>query len=227
MQSPPLQLMPVSTTHYYVSGDVTIHAGAAIAPGVLLQADPGSRIVIHASVCVGLGSVIHAHSGTIEVGEGVIVGAGVLLVGSLTVGDRACVGSGTTVMNRSIERMSIVPPGSLLVFERSGLADEPIEEVFEPEFCPPSPKQNGSEHTTEDISQNNGSKPQTDFSQTNGSKPPVEPQESDEIESPASQESQSDLQRNGEVYGQAYVNRLLGKLFPDQRSFNNNGDSSQ
>lgn len=237
MQSPPLQLMPVSTTHYYVSGNVTIHAGAAIAPGVLLQADPGCRIVIHASVCVGLGSVIHAHAGTIEVGEGVIVGAGVLLIGSLTVGDRACVGSGTTVINRSIESMSIVSPGSLLVFERSGLADEPIEEVYEPGFCPPSPEQeevskpiesfvqnNGSKPEPEVSQSNNGSKPYTDVSQSNnGSKPFVEAQESDEIESPA---TQPQLQQNGEVYGQAYVNRLLGKLFPDQRAMNNNNGGS-
>lgn len=189
MQSPPLQLMPVSTTHYYVSGDVTVHPGAAIAPGVLLQADPGSRIVIHQSVCVGLGSVIQAHDGAIEIGEGVIIGAGVLLVGNVVVGDRACVGSGTTVMNRSIERLSIVPPGSLLVNENN----QP-EAVKEPELI-------------EDVCQENGSKPPD--VQSNGAKPTVEPQESDEIESPASQ--------NGQVYGQAYVNRLLGKMFPNQR----------
>ena len=205
MQSPPLQLMPVSTTHYFVSGDVTIHAGAAIAPGVLLQADPGSRIVIHQSACVGLGSVIHARDGAIELGEGVIIGAGALLVGNVTVGDRACVGSGTTVMNRSIERLSIVPPGSLLVSE-----NHQPEAVKEPE-------------TLEDVWQDNGSKPQTEVAQTNGAKPTVEPQdlvepqESDEIESPVSQ--------NGEVYGQAYVNRLLGRMFPNQKSMDGNGRS--
>ncbi|MGG6264578.1 hypothetical protein ACQ4M3_26970 [Leptolyngbya sp. AN03gr2] len=227
MQSPPLQLMPVSTTHYYVSGDVTVHPGAAIAPGVLLQADPGSRIVIHQSVCVGLGSVIQAHEGTIEIGEGVIIGAGVLLVGALTVGDRACVGSGTTVMNRAIERISIVPPGSLLCEEmRSAAVEEPTEEVYEPGFCPPRPEQKIEE--LEDvwqdpapqngaIAQTNGSKPEP--VQVNGSKPTEEMQESDEIESPGSQ--------NGEVYGQAYVNRLLGKMFPNQRSLNNNSDSPQ
>lgn len=229
MQSPPLQLMPVSTTHYYVSGDVTIHAGAAIAPGVLLQADPGCRIVIRASVCIGLGSVIHAHDGAIEVGEGVIVGAGVLLVGSLIVGDRACVGSGTTVMNRSIESLSIVPPGSLLCEQgRSTAVEAPTEEVYESGFCPPPPERKESEQTKaveeseledpwqnngakpqiEEIAQTNGSKPQTDAAEGNGAKPTVEPQESDEIESPASQ--------NGQVYGQAYVNRLLGKMFPQR-----------
>ncbi|MBD1824890.1 carbon dioxide concentrating mechanism protein [Cyanobacteria bacterium FACHB-DQ100] len=237
MQSPPLQLMPVSTTHYYVSGNVTVHPGAAIAPGVLLQADPGSRIVIHQSVCVGLGSVIQAHEGTIELGEGVIIGAGVLLIGELTVGDRACVGTGTTVMNRSIASLSIVPPGSLLCEElRSAAVEEPTEEVYEPGFCPPPPENkqpeavkepelvkdvwqnNGSKPQIEEISQTNGAKPQTTAAEVNGAKPTVEAQESDEIESPASQ--------NGQVYGQAYVNRLLGKMFPGQRSANDNGNPS-
>ncbi|MBE9009998.1 hypothetical protein IQ250_07240 [Pseudanabaenaceae cyanobacterium LEGE 13415] len=226
MQSPPLQLMPVSTSHYYVSGDVTVHPGAAIAPGVLLQADPGSRIVIHQSVCVGLGTVIQAHDGTIEIGEGVIIGAGVLLVGSLTVGDRACVGAGTSVMNRSIEGMSIVPPGSLLC-EKGRSVKEPIEEVYEPGFCPPSPAQKieepedvwqDSEPKSEAIAQTNGSKPQNDPVEVNGSKPTEEVQESDEIESPASQ--------NGQVYGQEYVNRMLGRLFPNQR-FDGNGRSPE
>ncbi|HTL89346.1 MAG TPA: hypothetical protein VL134_08085 [Leptolyngbya sp.] len=213
MQSLPLQLMPVSTTDYYVSGDVTIHAGAAIAPGVLLQADPGSRIVIHRSVCVGLGSVIHAREGTIELGEGVILGAGVLLVGNVLVGDRACVGSGTTVMNRAIDSLSIVPPSSLLVNEHN----QP-EAVKAPQ---PSQAVEASD-LTEDLwqdngSNNNGSKPQTD--QTNGATPPVEAQESDEIESPALQ--------NVAVYGQAYVNRLLGRMFPGQQSIGGNGRSTQ
>lgn len=224
MQSPPLQLMPVSTTHYYVSGDVTIHAGAAIAPGVLLQADPGCQIVIRASVCVGLGSVIHAHDGAIEVGEGVIIGAGVLLIGSVIVGDRACVGSGTTVMNRSIESLSIVPPGSLMV-QQANVEEvaSTEEEVFEPGFCPPPPKETSAEEAPQDnndsaseieTAETNGSKPDAEM---NGSKPTPEPQESDEIESPSSQ--------NGQVYGQAYVNRLLGKMFPNQQRLDGNGQS--
>jgi carbon dioxide concentrating mechanism protein CcmN len=199
--------MPVSTTHYFVSGDVTIHAGAAIAPGVLLQANPGSRIVIHQSVCVGLGSVIQAHEGTIEIGEGVIIGAGALLVGTVVVGDRACVGAGTTVMNRSIASLSIVPPGSLMVDQ-----DNEPETVEDLDLTEDVWQENGSKPQPE--AQTNGAKPQPE-AQTNGAKPSVEPQESDEIESPASQ--------NGEVYGQAYVNRMLGRMFPNQRSLGGNG----
>ncbi|MCU0552452.1 MAG: hypothetical protein MUC48_24235 [Leptolyngbya sp. Prado105] len=131
----------------------------------------------------------YPHVGTIEVGEGVIIGAGVLLLGSLIVGDRACVGSGTTVMNRSIDRLSIVPPGSLMV-QQANVEEvaEPTEEVFEPGFCPPPPEQSRGEETSQN---GDGSAPEVKTAETNGSKPTTEPQESDEIESPASQ--------NGEV----------------------------
>lgn len=194
MQSPLLQLYPVSTTHYFVCGDVTIHAGAAIAPGVLLQADPGSRIVIEAGACVGLGSVIHAHGGTIAIGESVIVGAGVLLVGKVSVGDHACIGSATTVFNRFVAAGAMVPPGSLLT-EQSETSPKSAEtvtakepEVYEPGFCPPTPQ--------------------------------TEPEETDEIESPPTQNAAPDPTRNGSAYGQAYVSQLLGKIFPNQQRFN-------
>ncbi len=111
--------------------------------------------------------MIHASGGAIELGEGVIIGAGVLLVGNVVIGDRACIGSGTTVMNRAIERLLIVPPGSLMVSENN----KP-DAVEDPELI-------------EDVWQANGAKPQVDV-QSNESKPPVEQQESDEIESPAS-----------------------------------------
>lgn len=194
MHSPPLQLNPVSTTHYFVCGDVTIHAGAAIAPGALLQADPGSRIVIEAGACVGLGSIIHAHGGTISIGESAMVGAGVLVIGVVSVGDRACVGSATTVLNRSIAAGTIVPPGSLLT-DQSEPTPKPAEtatatepEVYEPGFCPPAPQ--------------------------------PEPEETDEIESPP-QSAVPDPNRNGSsAYGQAYVSQLIGKIFPNQQRFN-------
>lgn len=224
MHSPPLQLHPVSTTHYFVSGDVTIHEGAAIAPGVLLQADPNSRIVIHAGACIGMGSVLHAHNGTIEIGEGSILGSGVLLVGALKISDRACIGSATTIFNQSVERGVIIAPSSLLGVDAptnpNVSSQTPVEEVYEPGFCPPCP-------TPES---NNGSKP---AESTNGAKP-VEPEnspevpesenlpeESDEIDSPVSQNSSSALSQNGSVYGQSYVNELLGKLFPHQQHSNN------
>jgi carbon dioxide concentrating mechanism protein CcmN len=109
-----LQLRPVSTSHYYISGDVTIQAGVAIAPGVLIQADPNSRIVIKTGACIGIGSILHASSGTLEVGEGANIGAEVLLVGEVTIGANACIGAASTIYNGSVEWGQMVPPGSLI-----------------------------------------------------------------------------------------------------------------
>lgn len=112
MTLPPLQL-PVSSG-FYVSGNVTIAADAVIAPGVVLQADPGAVIVIGAGACVGLGAVIHAHGGTIAVEPGANLGAGVLIVGQCRVGTGACLGASTTVYNSVVAPGQLVAPGSLL-----------------------------------------------------------------------------------------------------------------
>ena len=110
-----LSFEPISTTqNYCVSGDVAICAGVAIAPGVLLQADVGSRIVIRSGVCIGLGCVIHAHQGTITIHEGANLGAGVLLIGDVTIGARACLGAAVTVLNSAIDAGKIVESGLIV-----------------------------------------------------------------------------------------------------------------
>ncbi|MBD0343074.1 MAG: carbon dioxide concentrating mechanism protein, partial [Microcoleus sp. Co-bin12] len=80
----PLQLS--SNSQILMSGDVVVNEGAAIAPGAILQAEPGSRISIAAGACIGLGVILHAREGTLEIGAGVILGAGVLVVGAGTIG---------------------------------------------------------------------------------------------------------------------------------------------
>ncbi len=109
-----MQLRPISTSHFYTSGDVMIQDGVAIAPGVLIQAEPDSRIIIRTGACIGIGSVLHAYQGTLEIGEGANIGAEVLLVGQVTIGANACIGSATTILNRSIDGGQVVPPGSLV-----------------------------------------------------------------------------------------------------------------
>lgn len=109
-----LQLHPISTSHYYMSGDVTIQPGVAIAPGVLLQADPHSQIVIKAGACIGIGAILHAHNGVVEIGEGANIGAEVLLVGQIQVGRNACIGAATTIINSAIAAGQMIPPGSLI-----------------------------------------------------------------------------------------------------------------
>ncbi len=112
MHLPPLQ-SPFSPS-YYTSGEVAIAPDAVIAPGVVLKADPMSSIVIGAGVCLGLGSVLHAHQGQIVIEAGASLGAGVLVVGNCRIGTQACVGSSTTLHNASVAPGQILPPGSLL-----------------------------------------------------------------------------------------------------------------
>jgi carbon dioxide concentrating mechanism protein CcmN len=109
-----LSRSPMSDTHFFIRGDVSIDPSAAIAPGVLLQADPGAAIVIRAGVCIGRGAILHACAGSIDLGEGVTLGAGVLIFGCSTVGSGACLGAGVTLMDQAIAAGQMVPANSVL-----------------------------------------------------------------------------------------------------------------
>jgi len=160
MSVPPLQLRPISTSHYYLSGDVTIQDGAAIAPGVLIQADPNSRILIQRGACIGIGSSLHAYHGTLEIGEGANIGAEVLLIGQVTIGANACIGSASTILNCSIESGQVIPPGSLIGDNSRQLEELPVTtvvpapvsepangEVVTPSIVPPQPAGNSEAAT--------------------------------------------------------------------------------
>lgn len=112
MSVSPLHL--ISNFNSYISGEVTIDPDAAIAVGVMLLAAPNSRIIISAGVCIGMGTILHADDGILEIEAGAIIGAGVLVVGGGKIGANACIGSATTILNCSIEQGQIVAPGSLL-----------------------------------------------------------------------------------------------------------------
>jgi carbon dioxide concentrating mechanism protein CcmN len=205
MYSPPLQLQPINTAHYFVSGDVTIHEGVAIAPGVLLQADPDSHIVIGVGVCLGIGCVIHAHGGGVRVGAGAMIGAGVLIVGQVAIGDRACIGSATTIFNSTVDSGEIIPAGSLL-----GDHSRPPDElqVTDTQFID---RDSATSHPI----------PETDVATseptgpTRSTPPEPEPQ-------PMAMEAPEAVEGSGvNVYGQMYVNQLLVKLFPHKQDLNN------
>jgi carbon dioxide concentrating mechanism protein CcmN len=126
---PPLQAMHDSQV--FISGDVTIDPSAAIAPGVLLQASAGSSIIIAAGVCIGMGAVLHACDGTLEIQSGASLGAGVLVVGAGIIGPNACIGSQSTLLNTSVEGKLLVPAGSVLG-DRSRQIQPEAEEVVPP-----------------------------------------------------------------------------------------------
>ncbi|NEQ27163.1 MAG: hypothetical protein F6K28_50785, partial [Microcoleus sp. SIO2G3] len=105
---------PICEGHFCVSGDVSIAPSASIAPGVLLQADPGSRLVIGADVCIGAGSVVQAHQGMLEIASGATLGAEVLIVGKGCIGANSCIGARATVWNTDIAPDQVVASGALI-----------------------------------------------------------------------------------------------------------------
>jgi carbon dioxide concentrating mechanism protein CcmN len=104
----------ISDDHLYISGNVTLDDSAAIAPNVMLQADPGCHLIIAAGVSIGSGCVLHAHNGTLEIDTGATLGSGVLILGSGKIGANACIGSRATLIDSSIEPEYTVPPGAII-----------------------------------------------------------------------------------------------------------------
>jgi carbon dioxide concentrating mechanism protein CcmN len=147
-----LPFEPIHTTQYCVSGDVVIHEGAAIAPGVLLQADPGSRILIRSGVCIGLGSVLHATHGTITIHEGANLGAGVLLLGDVCVGARACLGSAVTVLDSEIAGGQMIAAGTV-IGDRSRAVD--LEEILQAAIQERDQKQERDRHAESEKAERN------------------------------------------------------------------------
>ena len=184
-------LKPVSSSHSCVSGDVTIHPTATIAAGVLLQADPESSIMIGAGVCVGMGTVLHANQGTLEVEAEVTIGAGVLIIGTGTIGANACIGAASTIWNHSIERSAIVPPLSLLG----------------------TPDRQATEPTPKSAPEPAANEPAMVPAPPNGAADPTPNQTSKQ---PA---AEIQLSFTTPVYGQANLNRLLSTLLPHRQTF--------
>lgn len=144
MDVPSLEL--VDDSHFYVSGNVIIHPSAAIAPGVMLQADPGSQLVVAAGVSIGMGTILHAHQGPLILEAGVTLGSGVLIVGAGKIGSQACIGAMTTILNRSVEPKQAIPPGSRLgddsrsvVMPMEAEAPKPVTESVSPPPADASP----------------------------------------------------------------------------------------
>jgi len=110
-----MYLVPLTTAH--ICGDVQLDPSAVVAPGVLLQADQGSKIVVGAGVCLGMGTIVHAYGGQITIEAGANLGAGVLVVGALKIGQGSCIGATSTIYNVDIPPGKMIAPNSLVVAE--------------------------------------------------------------------------------------------------------------
>jgi carbon dioxide concentrating mechanism protein CcmN len=216
----PLQLS--SNSQILMSGDVVVNEGAAIAPGVILQADSGSRISIAAGACIGMGVILHAREGTLEIEAGVILGAGVLVVGAGKIGANACIGAGTTLIDPCIDQMQIMPAGSLIgdTSRQAGAEATSAEATSAaPTAAPTSPET--PEATT----------PPVDRPIEPPSPPQTPPQTAPETATDAPESTATEPPQPGEMptilYGQAHINRLLGTLFPHRQAFNRSEENGQ
>ncbi len=211
-------LHSVNYSDFHVSGDVTIHPNVAIAPGVLIQADPDSKIIIESGTCIGMGTIIHAcgvSGGAIEIKAGVTIGTGVLIVGSVTIGTNACVGSMTTVLNQVIPAAELVLAGSLLV------VGDVVRAFSSPEKT--------STQVIESVKTN---PPLTvEITEPQGYTTTLVIESSSEVQliesSPDRTETSIVIKESikgtdsaPQVYGQENLNRLLEKLLPHRQSLN-------
>ncbi|NET03516.1 MAG: transferase [Symploca sp. SIO2B6] len=214
MHSPTLPLVCNSPVHF--QGDVRIDPSACIAAGVVLRADPDSQITIAAGVCIGMGSIFHAHQGILEVEAGATVGAGVLVVGKGKIGSNACIGALTTIWNSSIDAWQVVPPASLI-----GDKGREIAEISEPATSTPVdnlPEVNlDSTSTASDSSDSNSSEDTLNGQVTSNqavAPAPKNPNNTDEEQPPIESTQSSSEPNNSSVHGQNSLNRLLKTLFP-------------
>lgn len=224
MSLTPLTTNALSAAH--TSGDVSVHPSAAVAPGVLLQAEPGSQIVIAAGVCIGMGSILHAYQGKIEVQESANLGAGVLIVGQANVGALACIGSSTTIFNTSVSSGQMISPGSLIGDtsrqadveaggEKNGSVSATTSNVktsSEEEPSAPWASVRTTRVTEVSTFHTPAPSPPTPTSQSttdNGSDPQLEEPEHSE---------EGNLSNPASVYGKAYINHLLVTLLPHRQA---------
>ncbi|NEO42116.1 MAG: transferase [Moorea sp. SIOASIH] len=238
------KLLLSNNSHIYVEGNVSIDPSAVISAGVILRADPDSKITIAAGVCIGMGAILHAHKGTLEVESGASLGAGVLVVGKVKIGANASIGSLTTIWNHSVESLQVVPSASVLGDKGRPLPEQsqPTPDTLEQKPQELSSAVPDQSFTTESV---NGQVPSTnttvatDTTETNTTETnttdtntietntietnTTETNTTDSIEAETTAESQTESpapKTQPTVHGQGSLNRLLDTLFPYNQSFN-------
>lgn len=133
---PPLR----NSEHFdpYISGEVIIDESAAIASGVIIQAAVNCRVIIGSGVCIGMGSILQATEGTLEIEVGANLGAGFLMVGKGKIGANTCIGASTTILSCSVDSGQVIPAGSILGDTSRRLlslfSDDATQPVSETEF---------------------------------------------------------------------------------------------
>ncbi len=207
---------PVHQADIYTSGEVTLQENVVVASGVILQAAPNCRITIEESVCLGMGVVIRASGGDIVIESGVVLGAGVLVVGAVKIGRNTCIGASSTVMNTSVDAMMVIPSGSLMGDTSRQVAIPPVAEFGNI----PAQTGNSSQNTP---TTSKDSRSSSNNSHSISEDPWQDPSfESIRVQSAEVEISPPEIRKSGTsqpVVGQVYINQLLLKLFPEREAF--------
>ena len=213
MYLPPPQ--PILNKDIRVSGDVEIHPTASLAPGVILQAAPNGRIVIGADVCIGMGAIINACESTIEIGDGAILGSGVLIVGKCKIGNNSCIGTSTTIFQGNVAAMATIKPGSIVGDTSRQVKLDNSDRGGSPTASRTETKSAKSHFNGKSASKSRTENaPQPDVTQ-NGHR------DGDSAEIPLETTVESSVQNSkNPVVGQLYINELLVTLFPHKKTSN-------
>jgi carbon dioxide concentrating mechanism protein CcmN len=233
--SPPQLLNP----DVYVSGDVTIDPDATLAPGVILQATTDSQLRIAAGVCIGRGVIIQVYQGILEIETGVVLGSGVLILGAGTIGENACIGSETTILESSIAPQQVVAAGSLIGDRSRRL--EPKQVSPPPELAPEPTIISAWVEDSDSLLELVSFSPEPEITRVLEEKlpqsldvlsTPPEPQiiissilEKSEETALVSQFSESSELSSQPlppvIYGKEHLSQLLDTLLPHRKAFNN------
>jgi carbon dioxide concentrating mechanism protein CcmN len=255
MYLPPLQA--VHNAELYQTGDVTVDPSAVIGLGVILQASPNGRIVIRAGACLGMGTIVNACEGTIEIESGAVLGPGVLMIGQGKVGANASIGAVSTIFNASIPPMQVLAAGSVIgqigtqVLSESARSPTQQQSKVNPEISaveaveptqssPPVAESASSQPTgttndespltTDEAENSDPSLLTTDEAENSDPSPLTTDEAENSYEISGGETSQPQLTNDADpgsvptpgtpIYGQIYISRMLGTIFPQGKAIN-------
>lgn len=222
----------------HVAGEVVVAPDVAIASGTVLQAAPGSRLVVEARVCIGAEAIIQAYGGELRLGTGVNVGPGSLLLGQGSIGDYACIGADSTLLNPQVAAAAVIPTRSLLgiapgaTVASNGSHHGSHADQSTQNGAAPLPNGKGMETAQPFITFDNGlATPGADPSPPEASSSTLEaaPGPEDAAASPSADAAGSShaLVPNTIVYGREQVTQLIATLFPHRRPLETPPDNGQ
>ncbi|MEM7759042.1 MAG: hypothetical protein AAF298_13075 [Cyanobacteria bacterium P01_A01_bin.40] len=213
---PPPQ--PILNKEIRISGDVEVHPTASLAPGVILQAASDSRIVVGADVCIGMGVIINACQGSVEIGDGAILGAGVLVIGQSKIGNNSCIGTSSTIFRQNITSMSVIEPGSIIgdpsrsaPFESEKVDNTNDDSLHQPGLGKEKLNGNRSVENAEPILE---TKPTAGEQNDQGQESVNHSESSSPVKTRAANPV---VEKKMPVVGQVYINELLITLFPHKK----------